>query len=385
MKIIIISFSDFIGGASIAAHSIFKSLKKMNKYFFTVHAQNKSSIEIYNILGKSYIYFLRIIEKVIIKFFLKKKFHQSLNIFYTNISKKINFHNADIVNIHWVNRSMMSLNDIKNINSKVVISLHDMWFLRSTEHYSLNNEPLLRDKVSDYCQKKKKEIVKQANVFFIAHNQWMLSQFNKTYPGNKNKIFLCKNYPINTNIFKPRNKKNLRKKYNIPIKKKIIFFSAQDTSDFRKGYNHFINVVEKLKNEKNILFISVGRHRKDLDTIKNLKQIDFLSHDKICEIYSLSDIFVCTSVIDNLPLTVLEALASGNVVFSFKNGGVNKILDKVGFSYDLNKKNQLINDLKKISLPQIRSKSYKSRSFALKNFNYQSISSQYNKIFKKII
>ena len=213
----------------------------------------------------------------------------------------------------------------------------------------------------------------------------MLSQFNKTYPGNKNKIFLCENYPINTNIFKPRNKKNLRKKYNIPIKKKIIFFSAQDTSDFRKGYNHFINVVEKLKNEKNILFISVGRHRKDLDTIKNLKQIDFLSHDKICEIYSLSDIFICTSVIDNLPLTVLEALASGNVVFSFKNGGANKILDKVGFSYDLNKKNQLINDLKKISLPQIRSKSYKSRSFALKNFNYQSISSQYSKIFKKII
>ena len=87
----------------------------------------------------------------------------------------------------------MSLNDIKNINSKVVISLHDMWFLRSTEHYSLNNEPLLRDKVSDYCQKKKKEIVKQANVFFIAHNQWMLNQFNKTYPGNKNKIFLCEN------------------------------------------------------------------------------------------------------------------------------------------------------------------------------------------------
>ena len=64
---------------------------------------------------------------------------------------------------------------------------------------------------------------------------------------------------------------------------------------------------------------------------------------------------------------------------------MNKILDKVGFSYDLNKKNQLINDLKKISLPQIRSKSFKSRSFALKNFNYQSISSQYNKIFKKII
>jgi hypothetical protein len=76
----------------------------------------------------------------------------------------------------------------------------------------------------------------------------MLSQFNKTYPGNKNKIFLCENYPINTNIFKPRNKKNLRKKYNIPIKKKIIFFSAQDTSDLRKGYNHFINVVEKLRN-----------------------------------------------------------------------------------------------------------------------------------------
>ena len=33
---------------------------------------------------------------------------------------------------------MISLDEINKINTKVVISLHDMWFLNSTEHYSHN-------------------------------------------------------------------------------------------------------------------------------------------------------------------------------------------------------------------------------------------------------
>ena len=34
---------------------------------------------------------------------------------------------------------------------------------------------------------------------------------------------------------------------------------------------------------------------------------------------------ICTSIIDNLPLTILEALSSGNLVVSFKNGGSEEV------------------------------------------------------------
>ena len=54
----------------------------------------------------------------------------------------------------------------------------------------------------------------------------------------------------------------------------------------------------------------------------------FDEYKETSDIYSLSDIYICTSLIDNLPLTVLEALSSGNLVISFKNGGAEEVLKK---------------------------------------------------------
>ena len=78
MKIIFLSFSDHLGGASMAAHSIFKSIKKKNYFFFTVYSKFKDTHEIFNIFNKIYINILRIIEKIIIILLSKKKNHQSL-------------------------------------------------------------------------------------------------------------------------------------------------------------------------------------------------------------------------------------------------------------------------------------------------------------------
>ena len=212
----------------------------------------------------------------------------------------------------------------------------------------------------------------------------MLNQFLKIYPHLKKKIFLCKYYPINTQLFKPRNKNRLRKKYNLPNDKKIIFFSAQDLSDLRKGYQFFIDIAKNLKNQKDIFFVSLGKYKKDLSEIKNLRQIEFLPHKKIPEIYSLSDIFICTSLIDNLPLTILEALSSGNTVISLKNGGSDEILKDIGYSFKKSQKFEIIKKLKKISFQEINNKSKKSRNFALKYFNEKKIGNQYKKIFTKI-
>jgi len=135
VKVVFISFSDFKGGASMAAYSIFNSLKKKNFFFLTAYSKHKKSIVIYNIFNKIQIFTLRLIEKSLIFFFNKKKYHQSLNIFNTFIYKKIKFYKPDIINLHWINRSMISLSEIDRFDEKIVISLHDMWFLNSTEHY----------------------------------------------------------------------------------------------------------------------------------------------------------------------------------------------------------------------------------------------------------
>ena len=383
MKVVFISFSDFKGGASMAAYSIFNSLKKKNFFFLTAYSKHKKSIVIYNIFNKIKIFILRFIEKSLIFFFNKKKYHQSLNIFNTFMYKKIKFYKPDIINIHWVNRSMISLSEINKFEEKIVISLHDMWFLNSTEHY-FERKKRISNFLDRICWDEKKNLINKKNVFFIAHNKWMLNKATSLYPHLKSKIFLSKYYPINTNVFKPRNKFNLRKKYNLPLDKKIILFSAQDVNDKRKGYHYFKKILTKLSNNDNFFFLSIGNTNQNLNYFENHKHFKFLSNNETSEIYSLSDIYLCTSIIDNLPLTILEALSSGNLVISFKNGGATELLKNIGLSFKVSDIDKIIKFIKNISDFELKKYSNRSRSFALKNFRYHNSEKQYQKILNTI-
>lgn len=383
MKVVFISFSDFKGGASMAAYSIFNSLKKKNFFFLTAYSKHKKSIVIYNIFNKIQIFILRFIEKSLIFFFNKKKYHQSLNIFNTFMYKKIKFYKPDIINIHWVNRSMISLSEINRFEEKIVISLHDMWFLNSTEHY-FERKKRISNFLDRICWDEKKNLINKKNVFFIAHNKWMLNKATSLYPHLKSKIFLSKYYPINTNVFKPRNKFNLRKKYNLPLDKKIILFSAQDVNDKRKGYHYFKKILTKLSNNDNFFFLSIGNTNQNLNYFENYKHFKFLSNNETSEIYSLSDIYLCTSIIDNLPLTILEALSSGNLVISFKNGGATELLKNIGLSFKVSDIDKIIKFIKNISDFELKKYSNRSRSFALKNFRYHNSEKQYQKILNTI-
>ncbi len=176
----------------------------------------------------------------------------------------------------------------------------------------------------------------------------------------------------------------MRKKYNIPRNKKIIFFSAQDITDERKGFVYFKKIINKLKSNGDFYFISLGKNNENLLNIKNHKHFDFLSNNKTAEIYSLSDIYICTSLIDNLPLTILEALSSGNLVLSFKNGGSEEVLKNIGYTYSVSSVNKMIKLLETINDQTIKQKSILARRFALKNLNYHIINKQYSKIFNSI-
>ncbi len=383
MRILFVSFSDFRGGAAIAASSLFKLIKGYKKRFLTAEKQEIFSHKIFNFFEFCLIIILRIFEKILIFLILKKKFHQSLNIFNTKVYKKINSYKSEIINLHWINRSMISLNDILKIKGKILISMHDMWFLNSTEHYSTQFR-VGDDFISKYCWKKKKKIFQQNNIFFLAHNKWMFNNLKKKFPKYKKKFFLCEYYPIDTKIFKPRNKNFLRKKYNLPLNKIIVLFSSQDNSDYRKGYFYFKKIMKSFKNSEDFYFLSVGKSNTEELKYHNYKHINFLPFNKIPEIYSLSDIFLCTSIVDNLPLTILEALSSGNIVISLNNGGATEVVNKTGYVYEFKEIGKLIDQVKKINFNIIRKKSKLSRSFALKNFNEVKIGSRYKKILKKI-
>ena len=163
MKIVFFAFSDNIGGACKAAFSIFSNInKKVDKVYACIEKKNKVSVKITDGIHIYYIYFLRILEKLII-YFYKNNFHQSLNLFPSGSLKKLKSINHDILNLHWINRSSLSIYEILKIKKKLVISLHDMWFFNGSVHYSnLNTKKNL---LETYTLRLKKRIYKKKIVF----------------------------------------------------------------------------------------------------------------------------------------------------------------------------------------------------------------------------
>ena len=99
----------------------------------------------------------------------------------------------------------------------------------------------------------------------------MYNKLIKFHPKLKKKTFISKYYPIDTNLFKPRNKKKLRIKYKIPIDKKVILFSAQDTKDERKGFDYFEKILKILSKDNRFYFITIGKNNLNLKIFETCK------------------------------------------------------------------------------------------------------------------
>ena len=55
--------------------------------------------------------------------------------FSSNILNSLDSTNADLINLHWVQGEMLSIEDIGRITKPVIWTLHDAWAFCGSEHY----------------------------------------------------------------------------------------------------------------------------------------------------------------------------------------------------------------------------------------------------------
>ncbi|MGC8771619.1 MAG: glycosyltransferase [Brevinematia bacterium] len=119
------------------------------------------------------------------------------------------------------------------------------------------------------------------------------------------------------NFKKENTKTSLKRKYGFNEKDYIVLNVG--TTCKRKGQKFYLEaakkVLEKITDRK-VLFFLIGvvenNYSKKLYSIcKNFKEnVFFLKHsDNIYEYFMMSDLYVCTSLIESLPRTILEAMA----------------------------------------------------------------------------
>ena len=150
-------------------------------------------------------------------------------------------------------------------------------------------------------------------------------------------------YPFMDNEkFKPMDREMYRRRYEIPSDKRfVIFFGSQDLDDERKGFSYLLDALQAFKEhlspeeERSVLLLIAGRN---IDPIKDRLCLDysylgFVDPAELPGIYSMSSIFLCSSVNDAGPSMVNQALSCGTPVVSFEMGTALDVVKDRGTGY----------------------------------------------------
>lgn len=197
---------------------------------------------------------------------------------------------------------------------------------------------------------------------------------------------------IDTTVFKPVPNPTLRAKLGLTNEDRVILFVAQDLTNPRKGGEYFRSVVHTVaqRYRGSLAVLALGKQSLyDIDGAK-VVQLDSVSREEdLAACYSLADAFVTCATQDNLPNTVLEAMACGTAVVGFRVGG---LLDQVedgrtGRLVEVGNVPQMAEALLQLfGSPQATSEMGKlGRRKALHEFNIQTQARRYVELYSSLL
>lgn len=264
---------------------------------------------------------------------------------------------ADIIHLHWINFGFLSLKSLEKLfalNKPIVWTLHDMWAFTGGCHHSgdcenyqfscgnclqyLNN-PSPND-LSNKVWQRKNAILNHSlrlrskhDITIIGCSQWLSNRAKKS---SLLKDFLVKSIPnpLDTNLFSPQKKAEARIKLGLPIDKKLILFVAAKVSVIWKGFSYFQEALEILKTQhihhQEIELVILGES--DVEIIQKLPfKVHSLGRisdvNQIVSVYSAADVYVTSSIQENLPNTIMEAMACGTPAVGFEVGGIPEMIE----------------------------------------------------------
>ena len=398
MKIVHVNYSDKIGGAAIAAYRLHKESLQQNidSYLYVRKKVTNDRL----IITPNKLSEIRNKIEIKIEIFFYNLLRMENSSFPTSFIPERNYKaletlNPDIVNLHWINGGFISLNNVHKINSKIVWTLHDMWLFNSIAHYSDNylikNVKFLNGATLKF---KKKCIDKIKNLIIITPSKWLAQCASNSYVLKNQDIRVIPN-GVDINIFRPHDKLESRKTFNIGEDKKVILFGSFNSENSkRKGIDLIKDSLLKLYNnnysreELEVVVFGSKDIRTNNDFGYKTRYIGSLFNEsKLASLYSAADIFALPSRIDNLPNTGIESLACGTPVIAFDVGGLQEIIDhKInGYLAEPFSTDDLVGGINYI-LEQSLENSFceQCRAKAIKNFDLKNMVKSYNDIYKEL-
>jgi len=347
LKVLLLSTNDIYGGAAKAAFRLHQGLLDQN-LDTKMLVQNQNSDNPSVISAKGFWENLTALFRVYLDVLPLKFYPQRANTIFSPqwaqdpYLKKIKSLNPDIVNLHWISGGFLRLETLARIQKPVVWTLHDMWAFSGGCHYNENCENYLdqcgscpqlgsfhsRD-LSHRGWKRKQKVYQQINLTVVTPSAWLGGLVKKSSLLKEKRVEVIPN-GIDLNIYQPRDKSTARALLNLPLDKKLILFGAQQAAKSRKGGDLLQETITKLARmtgTDDYEVVLFGKGIKDLNYDFPVHHVGVLKDElSLNLLYSAADVFVAPSRQDNLPNTIMEALASGTPCAGFNIGGVPEMI-----------------------------------------------------------
>ena len=350
MRILIVNTSERTGGAAVAANRLMKALNNNGaKAKMLVRDKETETLTVVPLPHSPRLRWHFLWERLVIfcrlHFSRQHLFEVDIANAGYDITKLPEFQEADVIHLHWVNQGMLSLKGIQKIlqsGKPVVWTMHDIWPATALCHVTLGcqhftskcgNCRLLPGGGSshDYSTtiwQRKQRMLADENIYFVACSHWLESEAKRSALLKGQKITSIPN-PIDTRIYKRGNKQEARQRLGLPLDKKLILFASQRVTNVNKGMDYLIEACRQLQISDAAVVI-LGGHAEEVVSQLSLEAhpLGYVNDEqRVVDVYHAADVFVLPSLSENLPNTIMEAMACGVPCVGFKVGGIPEEID----------------------------------------------------------
>lgn len=356
MKVLIVNTSERTGGAAVAAKRLLEALNGNGvKAKMLVGTKESDHISVAQMPHQKRLHWNFLWERLCIwvrlRFQRRHLFEVDMANAGCDITKLPEFREAGIIHLHWINQGTLSLNGIRRIlesGKPVVWTMHDIWPATAICHLTLGCE---RFKTAcQYCRllpgggsandlssliwRRKQHMLDGQHISFVACSQWLAGEARQSALLKGQTVSAIPN-PISTYIYRPGDKTVARQRLSLPIDDRIILFVSQRATNPNKGMQYLTEACQLLAKRypdmvEHTAVAILGGHAEDV-----VAQLPFRSYplgyisneQRIVSVYQAADVFVLPSLSENLPNTIMEAMACGLPSVGFRIGGIPEEID----------------------------------------------------------
>lgn len=312
---------------------------------------------------------------------------------------------ASIIHLHWINFGFLSLESLEKLfalGKPIVWTLHDMWTVTGGCHYNRGCERYLSH--CCYCPylkkpgeydiafaqfEKKLSIYQNVPLTLISPSRWLDNLVQKAALTNGRPSKAIPNC-IDTNFFKPGDRAAARHALGLPADKKLLLFAGANTQDPRKGFAYFQEAMRApdLAGAE-VMILGKGKAENFSDMPVKAHFLGKISDENLMvQAYNAADMLIVPSLEDNLPNTIMEAMACGTPAVGFNTGGIPEMIGHLesGFIAESKSASSLSEGIQWVLKHNTeRAVSEKARAKVLRHYSEEVVARQYSQLYDSLL